>query len=628
MTRNVLLTSLGTQVKDAEVRHYCVRNEYDREYCTAVQAMEASAKCILARHPIDEILIICDRDSHADDAMRPWRLSEMPERRSDDQVPPTALDLYRTQLARYIDEAGPEGEASGPAPTAEEREALAAFVADFLAARSGRLNRLFDELAGDRKLYEGFLEELLGSARLAGRDSRTITRWARDYLYEHLRPSAKLAVLTANEDVCARCIPSDILERRESWVEGILNIDQDVLDGRDEINLYVSLGNDGAVDAHVLLNMLDIIIATPGSNVRLRRYYTVTEATGALTGVVEDMTAAARTTDLVSAAHAFLDFGKTDMLVDFWEASGERDELIDRIVYATRHVDVGISMCNVPEVQEGIDLLRTLLSVEAPWTEHGDFGLLFGIICGCIRADLEPLIAGEGAVSFIELIKWGYRHQLYQQVLTLIEALAPRELVGAGIFCYCDDEERKAEVTRLFALQRLELQPYELYKMDDIDHYFVKVYDRASVRLSAPRNEDRTRAYADLRAASIGNTDPQKIGGHTACEHVDTARDVLYAYYHLGDVRNKISHADADSMAELRLMVSERDVSSAMLLMRESIEYFITCFEKAMAETSGKTPKVVLITADDVRGAASDIKHEQRSNRDDQNGSPSSRRRH
>ena len=37
-----------------------------------------------------------------------------------------------------------------------------------------------------------------------------------------------------------------------------------------------------------------------------------------------------------------------------------------------------------------------------------------------------------------------------------------------------------------------------------------------------------------------------------------------------------ISHADADALSEVRLIVSESDISSAMLLMRESIEYFIT----------------------------------------------------
>ena len=175
------------------------------------------------------------------------------------------------------------------------------------------------------------------------------------------------------------------------------------------------------------------------------------------------------------------------------------------------------------------------------------------------------------ALPFIELIKWAYRHQLYQQVLTLIESHAPTNLVNSGIFFYCDDEARKDEVTNILALQRLELKPYEYYKMDDIDHYFIKNYDRAGVRLNGSKGEDRTLAYAVLRAQSIESRDPAKICGHTACGSIDTVQNVLYAYYHLGDVRNKISHADSNAMAERRLIVSESDVSYAMVLMRESI---------------------------------------------------------
>ena len=145
--------------------------------------------------------------------------------------------------------------------------------------------------------------------------------------------------------------------------------------------------------------------------------------------------------------------------------------------------------------------------------------------------------------------------------------------------------------------------------MDDIDHYFVKNYDRAGVRLSGAKGEDRTLAFAVLRAQSIEKQDPAKIYGHTACSSIDTVQNVLYAYYHLGDVRNKISHADSKAMAERRLIVSESDVSYAMIMMRESIEFFIMSYEKALEEVQNKKTKIVAITADEVRNAADCIRH-------------------
>ena len=230
------------------------------------------------------------------------------------------------------------------------------------------------------------------------------------------------------------------------------------------------------------------------------------------------------------------------------------------------------------------------------------------MIAGCIQADYAPLLEGDGAISFIELIKWAYRHQLYQQVLTLIETFAPENLVKTGVFYYCDDEAQVEGITKLFALQRLELKPYEYYKMDDLDHYFIKSYDRASVKLSGSKTEDRQLVYAALRAQTIESPDPSKINGHTACDSMDTVRSVLHAYFRLGTVRNKISHADTDAMAEQRLIVSESDVSSAMLLMRESIEYFILSYEKAMEEVRDKKPNIVAISPADVRNAADSIR--------------------
>ena len=120
--------------------------------------------------------------------------------------------------------------------------------------------------------------------------------------------------------------------------------------------------------------------------------------------------------------------------------------------------------------------------------------------------------------------------------------------------------------------------------------------------------------YAALRAKSIENKDPSKITGHTICGNIDTVQNVLYAYFHLGNVRNKISHSDSDAMTERRLIVSENDVSFAMLLMKQSIEYFIMSYEKDIEETKGKDPKIIFISSDDIRKAADIIKRARNQN--------------
>ncbi|MBQ6504673.1 MAG: hypothetical protein IJI57_12250 [Flexilinea sp.] len=613
MTQNILLTTLGRLGNDRPLHYYSVKNKFGYNYCEALQSMEASSKYILASYPIDEILVIGDEVNPGNEG-KSLRLKDAGDLYSSEPRSLSAFDLYRSRIAQYIDEISLEQQGYEKLLSEEMRTRLSDFILKFLEKYSKqetkRLNRFFDEMAGDRQLYDQFKDALFAAYPDLRKDSRLVMKWIKNDLYTQLKPSFKLEILPINEKISVRYVPAAMMDNREYWFNDILNVDQDVLDGKNEINIFVSLDNDSSVDSHLILNILDILISAPGSNVHLKKIYRVMEPSGNLTGKISDNTYSSLSTDLVTAAHAFLNYGKTDMLVNFWENSGEQNERISSLIYAARHVDVGMSMCNILEVGEGLQRLRSLLKDKRSWTETGNYGLLFGVIAGCIESDYSTLLESSVDDLFIELIKWAYRHQLYQQVLTLIESHAPTILVRSGIFYYCDDESQAPRVTELLARQRLELKPYEYYKMDDIEHYFVKNYDRAGVRYNDKKIEDRNLAYAMLRAQSINNQDASKISAHTACSDIETVQKVLYGYYHLGSVRNKISHADAKAMADRRLIVSENDVSYAMSLMKESIEYFIINFEKAMEEIRNKKPKVVFISADDVRNAADRIKHE------------------
>ena len=615
MSKNILLTSLSTKGIYKPLRYYSANNEFDHSYCEAMQSMEASTKYILSRFPIDEILVIGDEMSlDNENSLKPFRLMDAGELYSAEPQTLSPFGLYRSRLAQALGEQSLEQQVCNALLPEEEREKLAAFILDFQEQNSQRepkrLNRLFDELAHNGQMFGQFLDALAAAFPAARENPSLYISWVNNYLYMQLKPTAKMEILPVNENICARYIPAAMLDSREYWVNTILGMTEDVFDTGAETNLFVSLDNNSSVDSHLVMNLLDILVSTPGSSVHIKKIYKVYESSSGLTGEICDHTAVFRTTDLVAAAHAFLNYSKTDMLMDFLESSSERNDRVSSLIYAARHVDVGISMCNIKEVQAGIQRLRNLFRDTHSWTKDGYYGLLFGVIAGSIKADYHSLLEGDGPVPFIELIKWAYRHQLYQQVLTLIEAYAPTNLVNSGIFYYCDDESQVNDITKVLALQRLELKSYEYYKLDDIDHYFIKYYDRGGVKLNGSRGEDRNLVYAATRVQSIGSKDPGRISGHTACDSLETVQNVLYAYFHLGFVRNKISHADADALSEVRLIVSESDISSAMLLMRESIEYFIISYEKALEEVKGKNPKIVAVSPDAVRNVADRLRRE------------------
>ena len=114
---------------------------------------------------------------------------------------------------------------------------------------------------------------------------------------------------------------------------------------------------------------------------------------------------------------------------------------------------------------------------------------------------------------------------------------------------------------------------------------------------------------------------PPNITGQLHMGHAmdETLQDILYAYYHIGDIRNKINHAETSAMAENRLVVSESDDPTALVRVKECIDFFINSYEKAMTEVQGKKPNIVLITGDDVRIASEHMRRgsENRKERND-----------
>lgn len=100
MTRNILLTSLDTLDDDRTLRYYAAQNEFGYGYCEALQSMEASTKYVLARFPIDSILVIGgEASSDGGDGDKPIRLKEASAVNAMNEDSLSAFDLYKSRIA-------------------------------------------------------------------------------------------------------------------------------------------------------------------------------------------------------------------------------------------------------------------------------------------------------------------------------------------------------------------------------------------------------------------------------------------------------------------------------------------------------------------------------------------------
>lgn len=612
--RNILLTSLSAVEGNLPARYYSVQNEFGFDYCDALLDAEAGIKAMLARYDIDEIIVIGEAGAYGkEDNLAPVFLTNGKGLYSADVSSLSAYALLQYRIAQHADELTAGDTEADAYLSGEVKEKLIRFIRDYQdgndALKTKKLNRLFDALSQNEQVCDSFWMAIFDSFPELCDDQSLCKQWVKSYLYSELKASAKLELLPVNEKTTIRLIPEDSIEDKGLWVDSVVTMQKSIVEDEKDINLYILLNSDDAADTFIVLNMLDILVSMQGSATHLKTIFTVRSLQRRMAGIIRDDTAGFGVTELFHAISSFLNYGKADRIVDIWKRSGEQNESIAGMVYAMRHVDVGLSMCNIPEVENGILRLRGLFKGEKLWRDFGYYGVLFSLIAESIREDYGTLLEGDGDIPFIDLVKWAYRHQFYQQTLTLIEAKAPKNLVNSGIFYYCDDEKQMDQVAQLFAQRRLELKPYEYYKIEHIDHYFIKTCDRAKARGKGGKNEDQQRVYAAFRTQSVENKDPSQITGFTACDNMETLQNLLYAYYHIGEVRNKISHAETEALSDKRLMVSESDDIAALIWMKDSIDYFIDSYEKAMAQVQNKNPNVVTITGEYVRMIAERMKN-------------------
>lgn len=608
MAYRILLTSLYEADKNGNVHYFCAKDGGRNYYCDALTTVEASTKYVLSKHEIDEI-VTTGRMTTFDDG-DDGRLIELKSGKdfyTSDIKDLSTYSLYRYRIAQYIDELRFEQQDVWELLDEEARNMVAGNIAAFAKEKDpqGKFNRFFDKLAQDRELYEE-LEDVIDEMIPEGTNRRNYFAWTKSYLWMQLKDSAKMEILPENEDVKVRFIPTNVADDGRLPVDNIQRL-LDAIVGEhigEQVYIYIALNSDDMSDSYVLMNMLDMIDTMLDKDVEVIKTFTASRDHNTLTGEIRDDTNSFGISELTAAIKTFTKYGKADMLVDYWVKTGVSDEYVEKMVYAMRRIDAGLSLCKISEMERGIKDLRNLFRDSPEENPDNYYSKIFLALTGGVMRDYGPLMEGD-KTNFIDLVKWAYRKKFYQQTLTLIEARAPEEFVSKGIFYYCNSEEYKEQVVNILAQIRSEMRPFEYWQMDRIDHYFLKSYER---RERGVKVDDPQRAYAQQRMRGLDNTDENKITAFTACEDRQAVEELLYAYYYIGSVRNYINHADeSDGFTEDKLITEEKDEMTRLVRIREIIQYFINCFDKVTSIIGDRELDVVRINSYEVKIVAKSL---------------------
>ena len=614
MVHNILLTSLCTPGEDEQIRYYYGRDGYKNRYCDAMLTVEASCKFVLAKYPVDEIITLGRKLTfdEGDDG----RLIELREGKNfytADIKDLSTYSLLRYRIAQYIDELRIEQQDLGLLLDEETQKKVIQFIRGYYK-KTGiqedtemKYNRFFDALTKNLDLYAQFRNELVETIPEAGNDMPRYMQWIKNYLYSVFKETYKLEILPENENVKVRFIPTNVSEDGKLPIENILQLVHAITgDHAEPVNLYVALNSDDMTDNFVLMSVLDIVNTMPDSNVRLCNVFTTSGTHEMLAGEIRDDTEGYNVTDLNAAFRAFLKYGKADMIIEYWEKSGAHNDKVDQMIYAMRHIDAGVSLCDIREIELGVGQLRKVFENGIDFEANDYYTRLFTILATGIQRDYGDLLVGDEPNS-VDLARWAYQKEFYQQTLTLIESRVPRLLVEKGIFYYAGNEEQKEFAMRIYAKYRNTLKPFEYWKIDeDIEHYFVKLYMRGDAAARG-KGGNPQRNYARYRVNSLDNTDPARLTAYSVCTDRQALEDLLYAYYHIGEVRNITNHASEDDM-DNRLLVEASDISARMATIREGIEYFLKCYDRVMENMPEEKPRVLKTSAAEICAKAKEMK--------------------
>ena len=620
MGHKIMITSLRKRDVRDGLQYFCFSDGEKNFYCDALTSAEAGSKYILANHKIDTILTFGSELSGVrDDDLRSMTLNEGSELYSVDVQDMSAFSLYRYRLAEYLDEVNAEIQDARELLDDEQQKAAEELIRQFFNEKASdnganKFNRFFDRLFRDDDLRDELEQKLRKAAREAGIDQEKYLNWIWTYLYQEFRDTSKMHILDCNEDVKISFISTeDEADDEKTFTDLLISNLEHIssIAGSDgeEVEIYLCTQNDNARDSFVLTSLMETLRAVSFSRARIARIILTDAPSDKMVETISEDTGQLFVYELLSGTRSFLRYGKTDLLLDLRAASGIRNPNIDRMLYAMRNIDIGISLCDITDIERGIVKLREIFAEEYPVTGDTFVEKYFNIIASGIKEDYGSLLSGD-EISFIELVKWAYRKGFWQQTLTLIESRAPEDFVNRGIYYYCDSEEDREAVVEKFGKIYYDLKPFEKYKLDDVEHYYVKFYSR----WKAPHPKDSKEfqiEYAKIRIEELDTEDKGTIRAHTLCPDREALKDLLFAYYYLGDVRNATNHA-LDEFSGFTSIMDDADVSERMNLITQAVDYFIYCYNKVvdLISESGADADVVRIDTAELSAYAKSLRRD------------------
>ncbi len=577
---NILLTSLSSQYDRKTHRYFYYTENGETHYCDGLSVAEAGAKYLLSRVPIDEIIVLgTGRTYDKGQEMKPLVLNEWSDFDSQDTSSLSEYSFFQYRIAQFLDgldlEAVDVLEDTTDIDVDSVNENFQNFLNEIRERDDYRPDRLFHLIAQHDELYAKFIEHFDES------DKKEIL-WLMRKIYTDLSDSMKLSPRQDNSGLQICFIPTEKNRTRDyvpaenvSQLVHVLNsIEADV------VNVYMDMQGLASTEGYTFLAVLSMLSQDVNNHLRIQEIITSRYDRQHFANPIDNNEMKRYDINvLISGMSAFVRYGKVDDVLAYWNSRNIQNDHIDQLLYAMRRVDEGISLCNIQDLEAGITLLKKVFENTATEDLPEVESNIFRILEQTIRMDYGALLEGD-SINQMELIKWSFRKNFYQQTLTIIESKIPIEIVKNGLFFYATDESSQNAFLEESNKQYWDAAPKDRWQFDHMPHFFVKNFAKGLMKRS-PGTKDRARDFVLFRMEALdeGNSDLPRC--FTRLGDRKLLEEVLYSYTILGTIRNHVNHAQDAAPIDISTIDIHME-NPNLLLIKNGVNNLINTFEKAM----------------------------------------------
>lgn len=566
MKRNILISTIKNFDSHNTIHYFYSSSGNKVKFCDAMAAGEAGARNILSKVQIDEIIAIGSnlQSIHAAQT-EPMILREGIDFYAADVNAMTDFDFFRYRLVQYLE--GMDIEAAdlyGRIP----KELQAKIIALLESVYKKRLNTAFSSIVEDPAKWQKFI-------KTASDLSPDEIAFAKRYLYHTLEGKYRVRPISQNTNITISFIPINNIGfdqnsmKNFSRLTSVLKRNPD-----DEIHLYVDMHGFSHEESYIFLSMIHALSDNPMNHIIIEEITSISDMPKGFIYKISNARDRYKVELLLSGINAFINYGKVDLIRDYWKNTEIKNDYIDRLMYAMDAVDTGMTLCNIDELETGIKLLRKLLHTNITSTiNQEEESFILALRAGIIN-DYGPLVSPTADdIDLLELVKWAFSKGFYQQTITIIESRLPRDMVKRGILYYARTEEEKLAYLKAFNAQYWDTSQKDRYIFGEPSHFFIKYYGRLMTAFRT-RMENKNLEFAIIRGEQVFQPPTYILPAYTLLESEEALVDILYAYYDICGLRNNINHA-VHKDVDIEEMANYTGESPIKRTIRENLNLFI-----------------------------------------------------